>query len=358
MFRLGRGLSNLQLRSQLRSAAGRSQPPTLPPSHPMAKFNTLLTSNQGAAALYRELLTCITSGDAEASKEIAALLAQHAQKLNERTAALVEGAEVPVPPSSRPPNLEDAVPFSDDSILHAAEKLQSSEGGPVFDSIVDPLMEQSDALRIIIIDSNFELEEDDNEDGKASTDQLAVLDEYLRTDDGRWKEQKRAVSQRVLEAAREAGVTPALLVASPSSNAGRGRTDGSMSPFKECNVVVRCEVPPKTSDAEAAAAIESKLRDLRESADGEWSGEADALARREMELSLESVRYKVGVHYSLEHALGREMCAAFVEKAMAKLNESNDDVLSRPVMPFTFLLRTCLWFDLDEATSTSAAAPV
>lgn len=324
-------------------------PGGLPPNHPMAKFNTLLTTNKGAAVLYKELLTSITSGDVDGSREVAALLAQHALKMNEGKvtppAPAADDAAAPTP--SRPASLEDAIPFSDDSILHAAEKLRAAghddEGGV---GQVSAPQADSDALRIIIIDSNFEMEEDDDVEGKISDTQMAVLDEYLRTDEASWKTQKRAISAKVLEAAKEVGISPAILVASPdiAKKAGESTT---MSPFKECNVVVRCEVPTKLADGGADAAITARLKEMREAGGSEWTDEADAIARREMELSTMSVRYKVGIHNSLESALGHDLCAKFVEGAMKRLNDSEDSILSQPTMPFTFLMRTCLWFDLE-----------
>jgi hypothetical protein len=326
-------------------------PPGLPPNHPMARFNALLTTNKGAAVLYKELLTSITSGDVDGSKEVAALLAQHAQKMNaSATEASAPGPTDDAPPSAEPSrlaSLDDAIPFSDESILHAAEKLRGVGQGEE-----SPLVAQADAsaLRIIIIDSNFEMDEDEEVEGKAADTQMAVLDEYLRTDDAKWKTQKRAVSAMVLEAAKAAGVTPAMLIASPpSSNKSPGEST-SMSPFKECNVVVRCEVPANIEGSDAAVAINKRLKEMREAGGAEWTDEADAIARREMELSTMVVRYKVGIHHSLEHALGHDMCAKFVEGAMQRLNNSDDAVLSQPTMPFTFLMRTCLWFDLEEAS--------
>lgn len=285
-----------------------------------------------AVRMHKELLLSLAKGDAETSSDVAALLAKRI-----KNAALSGLQEPPATPPSEP------IPYSMESLDGATQTLSRViEGG--LDKPAAAISQNSPItkeLTVTIIDSNFELAAAGEDDTVAEERDMKVLSQYLEADTAAWKAQKRAIARTLLEAARSSGISVEELLQSDVANGSA--IPSRFIPYRECNVVVRCEVPPANVDE---GAIEAQLAPLR-SQPG-WSAIAEDIARKEIELGHTSMRYKVGLHFSLESALGEDKCRHFVTSTMQALNspsESGDvfSTLTVPTMPFTYMLRLCLW---------------
>lgn len=240
--------------------------------------------------------------------------------------------------------------------------------------------------------------------------QVAILEQYLTNEADRWKAQKNAVAKTVLDVARTLQLTPADLQAgegagktgtATSESAEAPQSSSRLNVLKHFNLVVRGEVPEVVvADADAASdAVAEELAVLKErmvQMNTPLSPQEEAMARYELLMSATRMRYVVGVHrdlqLALEHSAGlqRAMKAAgvpastsastfFVDEVMKALHRDPDTLtavnraaalaeekgqgvgqqtavsvaeveavraLATPVLPFTFLLKCCLWFDI------------
>lgn len=328
----------------------------------MHRMHSTMQKDPQALRLHRELLLCLARGDTEGSSDVAALLAKRIGAAATDAEAAPHHAQKAEADASAAAASGERIPYSPDALADVTDKLSSTlaasvEGAEADAAAQSPLSVAAAPLTVTIIDSNFELEAADEpaggEGGAAVADDAAmkVLSQYLESDDGAWRAQKQAVAKAVLDAARTSGITPdALLQSDVATGAGIAAV---FSPFTECNVVVRCEVPPP-SGADSLAAVEEQLAEMRGLP--EWDAVSEAIAKRELEMGLVSMRYKVGLHYSIEAALGPKRCAAFVSTAMRLLNNPAPSVaggpeadfyrhLAIPAMPYTYMVRLCLWME-------------
>lgn len=229
--------------------------------------------------------------------------------------------------------------------------------------------------------------------------QLSYLDECLGREQERWKAQKNAIAKTVLDVARSLGLTPIdLHAAERESHPG---TQGKLNALHHVNVVVRGEVPSFGDAASADSALSQKLEEevtvLKERMASRYgkvlTREEEAMARYELMLANTTMRYVVGLHREVQLALeqstavtrAREAAAKepggdvsatnvafFLQKVMEALHrqpspgreagqtggtsEVAEGLLTKPVLPFTFMLKCCLWFAVPEEVSSPSVA--
>lgn len=288
---------------------------------------------------------------------------------------------------------------------HGGDEPGSLGAGPS-PSALPPFWRDPAHLCVTVVESAFETEVPDGEvqgtlsaAGNAAAAheaaQLRILDGYLEKEAVRWKAQKAAVAKIVLDVARSLGVTPAELQSAEGLEAQKAGADTSarLNVLRHSNLVVRGEVPsaaavPTSPSARAESSVEAELGALikRMAALGQtMSAEEERMARYELQMSKVTMRYLVGVHRDLRLALdtstalqealqrrgdadshvttGAELFTAAVIRALNEGAEaysadavaagaplSLESVQAReaaatPVLPFTFMLKCCLWFN-------------
>lgn len=257
-----------------------------------------------------------------------------------------------------------------------------------------PFWRSTNALSVTLLESAFEA---DGEVGNALTtagstllDQeqqhVAVLAEYLNRDEQRWQAQKNAVAKILLDVARELGLTPEDLHASEETT-----VRPTLNPLQHSNLVVRAEVPTMALAANETteARIDEELSLLRkrmESQGTPMSPTEETMARYELQMVNTTMRYIVGIHRDLQTALDQSPAVLqamratgcdervrgsgfFVQRAMEELHRTPDQVTSAskakgnlsvervviaenlmtPVVPYTYMLKCCLWFDVTTS---------
>ncbi|KAF5224939.1 hypothetical protein ECC02_001872 [Trypanosoma cruzi] len=261
-----------------------------------------------------------------------------------------------------------------------------------------PFWKQPTALRVTLLEAAFELTlpdggDADNPLSPRSTEveehekrNMALLDEYLTREKKRWEMQKGAIGRAVLTTAQQLAVTPedlhSVLEETDSTRNVSGQ-DGCLRVLKHCNLIIRGETPEvelmaKNTAGSVRAAAEEELEVLvsrMERSGSPLTPQERELALFELVMTKSKMRYVVGLHRDLQMALdasenlrraasqkqlpsGSEV---FTQKLVEKLNKvaadgsetSAEDLeliesLSAPVLPFTFMLKMCLWFDVPR----------
>ncbi|RNF03639.1 uncharacterized protein Tco025E_08181 [Trypanosoma conorhini] len=262
-----------------------------------------------------------------------------------------------------------------------------------------PFWRQPSALRVTLLEASFEMtlaEGDDAENPLSprgtgveehEKEKMALLDEYLTREKKRWELQKGAIGRAVLMTAQQLGITPEdLHIALEEKNGTKhfSNRDGCLRVLKHCNLIIRGEAPEVELMAEEAdggvrAAAEEELEVLvsrMQALGSPLTPEEREMARFELILTKSKMRYVVGLHRELQmaldasEALRREASQQqvfsgsgfFTQKVVERLNKVAPDgsetgaedvelieTLSAPVLPFTFMLKMCLWFDVPHA---------
>ncbi|KAK7199857.1 hypothetical protein NESM_000033600 [Novymonas esmeraldas] len=277
-----------------------------------------------------------------------------------------------------------------------------------------PFWRDPQQLCVTVLESAFETEVPDgeaqdtlspagNRAAEHEAAQMRILESYLERDSARWKAQKSAVAKVVLEVARSMGVTPEDL---QSAEGATAPADTAVAPgeqrlnvLRHSNIVVRGEMPAAAvpggsvddSVAEELRALQQRMADLGQP----LTAEEVCMARYELQMSKSKMRYVVGVHKELQLALDHSttlrdapaqqaQAAAtptltgterFMAEVIRSLNEGADaygakvaaagesltlenvearKALEAPVLPFTFMLKCCLWFTTTPAQPPSA----
>ncbi|RNF05147.1 hypothetical protein TraAM80_04707 [Trypanosoma rangeli] len=261
-----------------------------------------------------------------------------------------------------------------------------------------PFWKQPSALRVTLLETSFEMTLTDGEDAEnplcpRSTEveeheknRMALLDEYLTREKKRWELQKGAIGRAVLTTAQTLGLTPEHLHSALGEKSGTTHIagqDGRFSVLKHCNLIIRGEAPEvelmaKEAAGRVRAAAEEELEVLASRMERRGlplTPQERELALFELVLTKSKMRYVVGLHRELQVAL--DACEAlrreasqqrifsgsefFTQKVVEKLNKVAPDdsetsaedvelieILSAPVLPFTFMLKMCLWFDVPR----------
>lgn len=313
-----------------------------------------------------------------------------------------------VPPASAD-DLDEAVAAAKRAVLHGKaggdglSDPAASTGTDKAPRAADEFWRSPSELCVTLLESAFETEApDDGAEAGALTEagdralaheqqQMAVLDDYLTREADRWKQQKNAIAKAILDVARGVGLTPIDLHAAE----GGGGADGRLNALRHANVVVRGEVPPSAAAGSPGSgddAVEEGLAALKKRMVAlhgrHLSREEEVMARYELLLAGSKMRYVVGLHRELQlavdesEAVRRAQTAAatraqplvsgsqfFIQRVMEELHRLPETVdadyhagtlsasvarvqlaesLSQPVLPFTFMLRCCLWFAVPD----------
>ncbi|KPA80058.1 putative mitochondrial hypothetical protein [Leptomonas pyrrhocoris] len=357
---------------------------------------------------------------------------------DENSDAQTNSAEGVPPPS--PDDVEEAVEKTREAVLQrvtlspAGNSALTSQGSGVSvhkGAQALPFWRDPRCLCVTVLESAFETDVPDGEaQGSLSAagnraavheaEQMRILETYLEKEGTRWKAQKAAIAKIVLEVARALKIAPEDLqategVTSTSSmthnveererrnSSNTGSSSGRrLNVLRHSNLVVRGEIPPAAATSATAPAekdgVEAQLAALTERMKDlgtPLTREEVRMARYELQMSQSKMRYVVGIHTELQHALdhsesvrqalrkrvadmGPKSAGAasppflatgsqlFMEELIRALNEgveafstkateqkmplSVEDVRARevaesPVLPFTFMLKCCLWFD-------------
>lgn len=269
-------------------------------------------------------------------------------------------------------------------------------------SVALPFWKQPSALRVTLLEASFELtlpdgldadsplSQESTEAEKHEEKQMALLDEYLTREKKRWETQKGAIGRVVLTTAQRLGLTPEDLHGALEEKGGTTRDttgqDGRLRLLKHCNLVVRGEVPEvalfdKRAAGDVRAAAEEELEALARRMEQRGlplTPKDREMALFELVMTKSKMRYVFGLHRELQIALNAsealQRLAAqekvssgsevFFQRVVEGLNKvapdgteksAEDvelvDVLSTPVLPFTFMLKMCLWFDIPQNPS-------
>ncbi|KAH9582165.1 hypothetical protein LSM04_006806 [Trypanosoma melophagium] len=282
-----------------------------------------------------------------------------------------------------------------------AKNISETESSEPSESLNLPFWKQTSALRVTLLETSFEMtlpEGDDVENPLslkgAEVEQhekecLSLLDEYLAREQKRWEAQKKAIGRVILLTAQRLGIIPEDLFSSRNANSNTDTPsshDGRFRVFKHCNLIVRGEVPetaellqlksPADNDIHATVAEELRILVQRMEERGcPLSPREKEMALFELIMTKSKMRYIVGLHRELQVALDesnklRELCSqkklsiaseAFSHEVIEKLNKLEPDgteksaeevelieLLSTPVIPFTFMMKMCLWFDIPK----------
>lgn len=222
-----------------------------------------------------------------------------------------------------------------------------------------------------------------------------ILNQYLSEEEQRWKNQKHLIVSVVLELAKSVGLTPLDLHACEKS-APRGdsvlpKKEDSFNPLAHANFVIRGEIPD-WKDSQISEKVgqfdkecQKELETIKERilADGgePIKPEEEEMALYELRRTKTVIRYTVGIHRDLQTAFNTSKnvkqflhlryansiepipsgAEYFASQAIRLLNsDSYKEILHKisvdtlepsisvetPVIPFTFMLKCCLWFEL------------
>ena len=238
-----------------------------------------------------------------------------------------------------------------------------SESAAASEINAPPFWRDPKALTVTILSTDFESE---NEDDLLD---IKILDEYLKKENEAWKEQKRAVANRILVVAKELGITPEVVHGSETEQ----MKDETFRPLRHVNLVIRAEMSRLDPEVEAsvrtaAEAIKLRLEEKQQlvSQSGEQGSEEQIVQEHqfvgqvaflELVAAKSHMKYSLGLHKDLEAALGQELAQKFVSCAVSNLNssEKSDDVaiIRRVVLPYTAMIKLCLWYRADMRPETT-----
>lgn len=414
--------------------------PATPPQHPMERLSFVFQRHPSALRLHRELTIALASGDAGRAADLAGVLAAAVQRViapQESDKAASPGAdgkaekgrartpadasaEIPAPTVS---DVEAAVEKTREAVVQRAGRVTGDHEAAALSSSSSerealsasqsslPFWRDPKHLCVTVLESAFETEvpEGEAQDSLSAAGnraaehearQVRILETYLEKEADRWKAQKAAIAKIVLDVARALHVTPADIQATEGLALGGGAGgEQRLNVLRHSNFVIRGEIPAGTAGGAAVVspsvtqhAIDAELAALEErmaALGTPLTPEEAQMARYELQMSRSRMRYVVGVHRELQHALdssealqkqqqqqqgqeGQIGCGSlsgtqiFINEVIRALNEgaeafgtdaaargislSVQDVQAReavetPVLPFTFMLKCCLWFD-------------
>ncbi|KEG09659.1 hypothetical protein DQ04_04851010 [Trypanosoma grayi] len=263
-------------------------------------------------------------------------------------------------------------------------------------SVELPFWKQPSALRVTLLETAFEmtLPNGDHVENPLNSlsaqaeqhekERMSLLDEYLTREKARWEAQKKGIGRVLLSTAQRLGITPEDLHSAlhEGGNTRAVNHDGRLHVLKHCNLIVRGEAPEMmellekgaNGDVGAVAAEEFEVLVRRmESSGAPLSPSEKEMALFELVMTKSKMRYVVGLHRELQLALDgseplRKLASqnvvsssgseVFVQKAIEALNKVAPngtetraeeveliEAVSTPVLPFTFMLKMCFWFD-------------
>lgn len=363
-------------------------------THPMEVLSTVFRQSKSAVLLHRELILHLVSGNsagAAAAAEALAKTVKHVRDKNAGTATPVEKAVYDPPGDGMSP-----------SPSHKKNDHADAEERPESDGLIQNEEEKQwhspEALRIIILETTFECADDEHKPNDSSTESnsesenLAILDRFLKEDGERWNTQKHCLANILLRVAQCVGLRP-MDVYSFEDNT---RPSEHFIPVRHANVVIRGEVPDtlQLQDPSKSQRVEeecmNKLRVLKQHMKDEGvvlTPLEERMALYEIRRAKTMMRYSVGIKRDLQRALDcsttvkermtqwgtleSSPSAFFVGEVIRVLNaftgeNSNNDgdecsrashvtsltseeigIIEKPVVPFTFMIKCCLWFDTD-----------
>lgn len=222
-----------------------------------------------------------------------------------------------------------------------------------------------------------------------------VLNQYLSEEGEKWKMQKHLIVSILLDLAKSMGLTPLDLHAceetGTSAFSSATKKETSLNPLKHTNLVVRGEMPDwidigvNGKEALVERECQKELNALKEqillSGGIPMKPAEEEMALYELRRTKTVLRYSVGIHRDLQHAFNKSEnvkqfiqrthrktadplpsgAQYFVSQAIQLLNsDSHKKFIHRtntkqmgssisietPVIPFTFMLKCCLWFEL------------
>lgn len=374
-------------------------PMNLPDTNPMEILSRVFGSNKHAVLQHRELITCLANGDETGAVEVAAILARTIKKA-------IASSETPNGSTDK-----DLPVVDNDAIEATSEKLASflknktsasgdlPPGGLDSSDRMEP-WSSPDALRLIVVETLFETEAEDSEEERTANEDLAmeVLDRYLVEEADKWRAQKNQIASVVLHAAKSCGVTPLDLHACENSML-RFRQTGELNPMKHVNLVIRGEIPSALDarNPERSKLLEKEIERDMERLKTQMNAQGNPLNALEEKMALYELRrsktvmrYSVGIHHDLRKAFDTSKAVRkimslhsssgaqiskevntngsefFISHAIKMLNEPEEynsstktnsmyftdelsiSLLESPVIPFTFMLKCCLWFDVPK----------
>lgn len=346
-----------------------------------------------------ELLQALASGNAVDAAEIAASLASIVKRRLEASSEAPNSTASPAPDVTLPPVTEASMDHALDKLADVMARQASDDAPPpegtssAASSPSTPWM-STKHITVTILETSFEVSDDDG----VAEDHERILDQYLTQESERWKAQKHAIANIVLQCARECGITPLALhegegdTASSSSS----RASGTINVLKHCNLVIRGEVPDSitsasltggssTTDDEMLASCRDELAALErrytERGIPPMSPRDRSIALMELIMSRTSVRYSVGLKKDLSSTLDRLAALgatagttganAFHQKVISALNEvrpleaaspsgaaaatTPQRQVQQPVLPYSFMVKLCLWFDASAVMNADGA---
>lgn len=338
----------------------------------MEALTRVFTEDRVAARHHRELLCFLASGESDAAAKEASALAERIKQF--------QGAHQP--PGTQDVD-EEAKPVVEEEVQVSDEET--------------PLTESAECLRIVLLESLFEtVDAEDNDSSlvlsSSEASNFELLDKYLKEEDEQWKAQRHLLTSTVLRVAKALRLQPQDLL---STEGIIRSTQVGLNPVRHANVVIRCEVPPfldyrdRVRSAKLEAQCEEQIKHLKSLMieKGTPLSEADeALAIQDLRRSKTVMRYSIGIHQSLQAALNNSKgvrrsleefkqmgpeevpesgAEFFVSQSIRLLNSFSETspptttlvealgdaeklVMEKPVIPFTFMLKCCLWFDVAE----------
>jgi hypothetical protein len=357
---------SFQFHSVGRFSSSSAHSPAVSPDeiHP---FQKVLQEHRNARVLNSLLVKAISSGNCAGASTYAAELAQ----LVKEEITKHRGTEEPKQSEIPPPSIEDM----DAALSKIAENLEKgrpvgspSHGDPGAEFNDPPFWKDQNSLNITILETQFEVE-----DGDSGTQ---LLDKYLAEESALWKQQKAAIAKVVLDVAKECGLTPLSIHGEDDRP-----TTPKLNPLKHCNVVVRGELPygveasswksSEETEADILQEAQQQLSKLEEHLQQKGAAPLTSTEKQlvicEYVMAKSQIKYIVGLHRSLSGAIDGNrsahlgVCSSkeFVSKTIERLNQpqatalGNDLVhtVSKPVLPFSFILKLCLWYSpqLDSA---------
>ncbi|CUG89072.1 GPI-anchored surface protein, putative [Bodo saltans] len=372
--------------------SGTSAQPPRPPA-PLILLDQVFRSDASARSLHKELLRAIASGNSEESSEIAAALASIVKRRSAPSdtppTPSATPVSIPLQQPELPPVTESSIGFALDKVADVVASQnatnQASKQPPTSSIELSAApWNSSKHLTVTILETSFEVSE---EDEGAMEEHERILDQYLRDESERWKAQKHAIAHAVLEAARRCGVTPLTLQdsdesssSSPLPTLATPPSTGTMNVLKHCNVVVRGEVPEVTSSTsgdvmdacrEELAALEKRYT---ERGAAPMSTHEKQIALMELVMSRTTVRYSVGLKKDLSSSLDRSVTVGKDASSLATAERFHQNViealnslgiedrageeraarqlLSQPVLPYSFMIKLCLWYDAEAIVNS------
>ncbi|CCW67009.1 unnamed protein product [Phytomonas sp. Hart1] len=235
--------------------------------------------------------------------------------------------------------------------------------------------------------------------------EMAILDQYLTKNASQLAAQKEALTKTVLEVAQALGLTPEDLHAAEGASLDDRLTQtysprqahdtSSLNALRHCNLVIRAEAPDmeiEKDNSEFYAKVSEEVSILKKricESGAPFSDIEEKMATYELMMVHTTMRYVVGIHrdmqVALDHSAEVEKCmqksgadtkkgsSFFIQKVMQALHIAPDQftnlegdvtgaaqpsveqfertkVIQRPVIPYTYMLKCCLWFNIPSET--------